>query len=89
MIKKFRKKPVVIQAVLYDGSEQAWNAIIEMGCTETQQDVDQLHDFHIKTLEGLMLCKKGDYVIKGIKGEFYPCKPDIFEATYEEELSHD
>jgi hypothetical protein len=39
---------------------------------------------YIETLEGQMIIGKGDYIIKGIKGEFYPCKPDIFEATYEE-----
>lgn len=38
----------------------------------------------IKTLEGDMLATAGDYIIKGVQGEFYPCKPDIFEATYEE-----
>jgi hypothetical protein len=37
----------------------------------------------IETLEGNMLASKGDYIIKGVKGEFYPCKPDIFELTYE------
>jgi hypothetical protein len=39
---------------------------------------------HIKTLEGVMVVSTGDYVIKGVQGEFYPCKPDIFEMTYEE-----
>ena len=38
---------------------------------------------HITTLEGVMTASKGDFIIKGVKGEFYPCKPDIFEATYE------
>lgn len=40
-------------------------------------------ELYIKTLEGEMIAKKNDYIIKGIKGEFYPCKPDIFEASYE------
>ena len=39
---------------------------------------------NINTLEGIMLVSKGDWVIKGVKGEYYPCKPDIFEATYEQ-----
>lgn len=39
---------------------------------------------HIKTLEGVMVAREGDWIIRGVQGEFYPCKPDIFEATYEE-----
>ena len=80
MIQKFRKKPVIIEAIQYDGFHTG-----------------ELHDFcgnsfyepvgddpFIRTLEGDMTISKGDYIIKGVKGEFYPCKPDIFEATYEE-----
>ena len=75
---KFRKKPVVIDAVQWMGD-----------------NVFDIHDFcgglfthagsrlAIQTLEGTMYADIGDWIIKGVKGEFYPCKPDIFEATYE------
>jgi hypothetical protein len=58
---KFRKKPVVIEAVRHEGNEP----------------------LAIETLEGTMLAMPGDWIITGVKGERYPCKPDIFEATYE------
>lgn len=83
---KYRKKPIVIDAVLWDGSEGAWNAIQDMGCVPDQTSEQDTFDILITTLEGVMTAKKGDYIIKGIKGEFYPCKPDIFEATYEPDL---
>ena len=79
---KFRKKPVVIEAIQYTGKNQ-----------------NEIADFHpevsgafgsdcifIYTLEGSMQANPGDWIIKGVKGEFYPCKPDIFALTYEPEL---
>ena len=79
----FRKKPVVIEAVL-------WNGIQVSEVTEWIRDAlhnDTIMRFGdkvvIKTLEGDMIANPGDYIIKGIKGELYPCKPDIFEQTYE------
>lgn len=82
MIKQYRKKPVVIEAVRYDGR----NATEIMEWAKGQEvEEDFLGDWmSIKTLEGTMKANKGDYIIKGVQGEFYPCKPDIFEATYEE-----
>lgn len=82
---KYRKKPVVIEAVLFDGSE---NSIIEiMNLKESETSAKSLRvdagDLLIHTLEGVMRASKGDYVIKGVQGELYPCKPDIFIATYE------
>lgn len=79
---KYRKKPVTIEAIQWTGS-----------------NVDEMKDFVndagiisfctgellIKTLEGTMLAREGDYIIQGVNGEFYPCKPDIFEKTYEKE----
>ena len=86
---KFRKKPVVIEAV-----QLRWDTWGEM-CDHA--DVGRLEDgkpsgkmdgqnigMDIPTLEGLMVAEEDDWIIKGIKGEIYPCKPDIFEATYEE-----
>lgn len=79
---KFRKKPVVIDAVQWKATKQSWDEIQAMGCP-TMPGVMGTDTFTIRTLEGDMLASKGDYIIKGVKNEFYPCKPDIFEATYE------
>lgn len=81
---KYRKKPVVIEAIQFTDSNHSeinkfTNAKISCGI-----DVDNLvSELIITTLEGNMKADIGDYIIKGIKGEFYPCKPDIFEQTYE------
>ena len=78
---KFRKKPVVIEAVQWTVSIDAEEEIRAMGCEfEVQPNPDYLV---IHTLEGAMSASPWDWIIKGVKGEFYPCKPDIFEATYE------
>lgn len=78
---KFRKKPVVIEAKQYDGRNGvellAWIGGSELSEGFTSDLIE------IKTLEGTMRADKGDWIIKGIAGEFYPCKPDIFAATYE------
>lgn len=84
---KYRKKPVVIDAMKltrkyadmvidFVGKEN----INEFNIGEFAEDSCYLQ---IKTLEGVMTADEGDYIIRGIKGEFYPCKPDIFEMTYE------
>lgn len=75
----FRKRPIVVEAHEYDGSLES---AIWMGPPEYVQDF--LGRLEIQTLEGSIFADKGDLIIKGIKGEFYPCEPDIFEATYEE-----
>jgi hypothetical protein len=76
---KFRKKPVVIEAVRWLGNLPLPEEFGTMGYLEHENG----YDLEIQTLEGDMLCRQGDWIIRGIKGEFYPCKPDIFEATYE------
>ena len=70
---KFRKKPIVVEATQW---------FPDMG---QQLGVEYHPDesYHIPTLEGNMLVNPGDWIITGVKGEKYPCKPDIFEATYE------
>jgi hypothetical protein len=88
MIKKYVKKPVVIEAIKFIGSNHREtskfvNAPISYGIG-TDNTVSELI---ITTLEGNMTANIGDYIIKGVKGEFYPCKPDIFEMTYHEVLS--
>jgi hypothetical protein len=79
----FRKKPVVIQAVQYDGSGLSLEKIRAMG-TGNIIDVTLDNTLLIPTLEGMMEALKGDFVIKGIKGEIYPCKPDVFVNSYEQ-----
>ena len=74
---KFRKKPVVIEAEHWNGQTTRWFEIMKIfGIKNTEVG-------KIKTLEGTMHAHYGDWIIKGVKGEFYPCKPDIFEQTYE------
>lgn len=82
----YRKKPVVIEALQYTGD----NLLDVMRWIGTDAYVRD--GLHIKTLEGDHTASPGDYIIKGVMGEFYPCKPDIFEATYEPveaEVSHE
>ena len=84
---KYRKKPVVIDAIQWTGKNfdevkdfcpivdyYTWTQYNETG---TNKDI-----LSIPTLEGKMEASKGDYIIKGVEGEFYPCKPNIFELTY-------
>jgi hypothetical protein len=79
---KFRKKPVVIEAVQFDGSAlkaaeiEAWSG---GKCCYTDSD-----GMVIDTLEGRLYVSDDDWVIRGVQGEFYPCKPDIFALTYDE-----
>jgi hypothetical protein len=87
---KFRKKPVVIEAVRWTGDNL--REVIEFTgrhptatdwTWEHFEDVVAKEYLMIFTLEGPMRASIGDWIIKGVKGEFYPCKPDIFDATYE------
>ena len=80
-MKKYRKKPIVIDAIKYDGDN--FNEIV-YNFPEITCGLWKGKALDIKTLEGIMKAQPGDYIIKGVKGEFYPCKPDIFEMTYEE-----
>lgn len=77
---KYRKKPVVVEAVRWTGNNH--KEVIDFA--ENKIWFDELGNIWIATLEGDMVAKKGDYIIKGVQGEFYPCKPDIFAETYEE-----
>jgi hypothetical protein len=89
---KFRKKPVVIDAQQFHGDYVSANVIIQwinesVGFDpKNGNDPPAMYyygDLTIRTLEGDMEAKSGDWIIRGVKGEFYPCKPDIFAATYE------
>ena len=82
----YRKKPVVISAVLYDGSAESIAAINSeefRGTSKRSMSVCEDKSIEIETLEGIMKASVGDYIIKGIHGELYPCKPDIFAKTYD------
>ena len=94
----FRKKPVVIEAVQFDGTSGGCRKIIDWTrgsstpafmCTEVRncsREHPEGFDYpvlRISTLEGDITVGVGDYVIRGVQGEHYPCRPDIFAATYE------
>ena len=79
MIKKYRKKPVVIEAVQWVG-----NNLSDIETFIGRNVKNKETTIVIRTLEGDMEASIGDYIIKGVNGEFYPCKPDIFDKTYEE-----
>ncbi|MDG7772353.1 hypothetical protein OK578_05735 [Streptococcus pneumoniae] len=76
---KYRKKPVVVEAVQWNGNN--YKEVIDFA--ENKIWFDALGNIWIATLEGDMVAKKGDYIIKGVQGEYYPCKLDIFAETYE------
>lgn len=102
MVKQYRKKPFIIEAIQWTGNNliavQAFllnenydDCIEKINSCETpfedfheyEDDVAN-HGLCIESLEGIMKANIGDYIIKGVDGEFYPCKKDIFEKTYEE-----
>jgi len=87
-VNKFRKKPVVISAIQWDGTEECINRIVSAFDRTAPFRIDWINKdcgivMFIRTEEGVMNVSKDDWVIEGVKGELYPCKPDIFDATYE------
>lgn len=82
---KYRKKPVIIEAIQFEDNSDRIIEIHEFMGGDTirvnYEDKDNPY-LKIETLEGIMKASVGDYIIKGVNGEFYPCKPDIFEKTY-------
>jgi hypothetical protein len=80
---KYRKKPVVIEAMQLTSGKfwDVYHWIDESGAVDEWDD--EPLGIKIKTLEGDVWAREGDWVIRGISDEFYPCKPDIFELTYE------
>jgi hypothetical protein len=77
---KYRKKPVVVDAIQYRGT---YTDEIKEFFGGALHEFDGSLGIKIPTLEGVFLTNQFDWIIKGVKGEFYPCNPDIFEATYE------
>ena len=85
---RFQKKPVEIQAMQFDGTKESANQVLSW-IGRNGADAKRAHTTKpergpiIHTLEGEMHANLGDWIIRGVQGEFYPCKPDIFAATYE------
>lgn len=85
---KFRKKPVVIEAIQFVGKESFpaildWTNFAVAATGRKTEDGQWYPVVEIETLEGTVTASPGDWIIRGVKGELYPCKPDIFEQTYE------
>lgn len=94
---KYRKKPIVIDAVRWTGTNiDEVLAIVNFATLPNNEGyikpgighVPLTGELSIPTLEGTMTAKPGDWIVRGVKGECYPIKPDIFEATYEQEPDH-
>lgn len=85
----FQKKPVVIEAIQATGTPESNRQIIDWArgsgtpASMDKSTTNEKWQLSIATLEGAHWVSPGDYVIKGVAGEFYPCKPDIFEQSYE------
>lgn len=87
---KYRKKPVVIEAIQWNGDitrTEYMDVWLESNNIQTRQVVYNADkSLSIETLEGVMLARPTDFIIQGVQGEIYPCRADIFVQTYEEEL---
>lgn len=97
-VQRFRKRPVTVDAMHWDGTAEGARVVIDWilqsdgtanywcrdpdACGAHGSAVGQ-HDIMVRTLEGQHIASPGDWIIRGVQGEFYPCKPDIFAATYE------
>lgn len=85
MPSRYCKKPVVIEAVKYTGDIENYDELHEFMQVEIDPKSFFIDErFPIETLEGPLYASLGDFIIKGLRGEFYPCKPDIFWQTYDE-----
>ena len=78
-VRNYRKKPVIVQAIQWND----FNLDKVLKFTGTEATLKSRNTLLVETLEGIMQASIGDFIIKGIKGEFYPCKEDIFKKTYE------
>ena len=81
---KYRKRPVVIEALQFVGGDVSVREISIWADGAKLNFVGiPVYEIQIKTLEGTMTANINDWIIRGVKGEYYPCKPDIFQSTYE------
>lgn len=87
-MRKFRKKPVECECWLWDENQVTLRELIAAGMKpwsyESGLGIEHIRNLRIQTLEGNMLASHGDWIVKGVAGEFWPVKPDIFAQTYEE-----
>lgn len=86
MVKQYRKKPVCIEAVRF--TRDTWDEVVSFTNNTAhtlmiERHINGIATCIIPTLEGQHIATENDFIIKGVNGEFYPCKPDIFEKTYE------
>ena len=91
-MKQFRKKPVIITAIQWNAELRNFDEVMnfmqefhgnKLNYENTEELAYKSKKIQIKTLEGVMTASNLDWIIKGVNGEFYPCKPEIFEKTYE------
>lgn len=82
-VKKARKKPVEVEYIHYDGGNQQELYDWSNGIVRPDFETSDPYSFLVNTLEGVMVVGLGDYIVKGVNGEFYPVKKDIFHKTYE------
>lgn len=80
---KYVKKPVVIDAVLWEDDEKSYIELLELGAKPYISNVSGDGTLYIVTTEGQMRCPVGNWIIKGVEGEFYSCTPTVFNKTYE------
>jgi hypothetical protein len=82
-MKKYRKRPIIVEVeqFIQGNMDRCFNFVT---CNK-YADLDKVGNpiFAIETLEGIMVAQLGDYIIKGVRGEFYPCNPDVFKETYD------
>lgn len=81
--KRYRKLPVVVEAIQWDGTYDVFHEILSAAGDRKVRRRASTNQVEIETLEGTMTANKGDWIIQGVAGELYPCKPAIFKATYE------
>lgn len=94
MVKSYKKKPIIIQALQWSGfnveemkkfAGKSFEYDVKYALMpDPELGLSAITSYYIKTLEGRMSFSSGDYILKGVNGEFYPCRADIFEKTYEE-----
>jgi hypothetical protein len=78
----FIKKPIKVEAIQFFDNVKEIESFVGKELLGNMNGTEQVQELYISTLEGEMIATRKDWIIKGIKGEFYPCKPDIFEKSY-------
>lgn len=84
---RYRKRPVLVDAIRWDGEPATFDEILEWSDGQVGAAAGDESRLAVTTLEGVMHAEPGDWIIRGVEGEHYPCKPSVFEATYEPAFS--